>query len=107
MRQQAAETAAAIDAADGNYRYYIGSGSRHTVWFNDKVYADTTGGVPLLADWVRAMLASAPGAPDPAWVNVEAVPDNVLLPGDPQPSPLAPPFETSVSGVVVNCPPAP
>jgi hypothetical protein len=65
MRMQASATAAAIDAQDGNYRYYIGSGSRHTMWGSDKVYADTTGGVPTLVDWIGAMLASQPGAPAP------------------------------------------
>ena len=43
MRAQAIATAAAVPS---NYRYYIGSGSRHTMWGSNKVYTDTTGGVP-------------------------------------------------------------
>ncbi len=107
MRSQAIATAAAVDQQDGNYRYYIGSGSRHTMWGSNKVYGDTTGGVPPIVDWVNAMLASATGAPSPDWVNVEANPENLLLPGDPRPSPLAEPFEQSGSDVIVNCPAPP
>ena len=107
MRAQAVATAAAVDAQDGNYRYYIGSGSRHTMWGSNKVYGDTTGGVPTLVDWLDAMLASTPGSPAPGWSNVEANPYNIVLPGDPVPSPLAPPFEQSGSDVVIDCPAAP
>jgi len=96
MRKQAIDTAAAVPL---NYRYYIGTGSLHTMWGSDKVYTDTTGGVPLIVDWVNAMLAG-----DPDWVNVEAGPANVLLPGDPQPSPLQAPFELSGGDTIVNCP---
>jgi hypothetical protein len=99
MVDQATTTAADVALENGNYRYYIGSGSRHTMWGSDKVYTDTTGGVPLIVDWINAMLI---GSPD--WVNVEANPSNVLLPGDPQPSPLEPPFAQSGANVVVNCP---
>ena len=104
MRDQAIATSAVIGASTGNYRYYIGSGSRHTMWGSDKVYADTTGGVPTLVDWVNAMLASTPGRPSAAWTNVEANPENLLLPGDVRPTPLTAPFEMSGSDVVVNCP---
>jgi hypothetical protein len=69
-------------AAAPNYRYFIGSGSRHTMWGNDKVYADTTGEVPLLVDWVTAMLGDTPD-----WTNVESTDPGLLLPGDPRPSP--------------------
>jgi Pectinacetylesterase len=85
MRQQAFDTAAAIPS---NYRFFIGTGSRHT-----------------MVEWVNAMLTSPPGAPDPGWVNVEANPFNVLLSGDPRPPTLpTPPFELSDGDVVVNCP---
>jgi hypothetical protein len=107
MRSQAIATAAAIDGTTKNYRYYIGSGSRHTMWGSDKVYGDTTGGVPTLVDWVNAMLASEPGSPAGGWTNVEANPENVLLPGDPRPSPLVAPFVMSGSDVVVDCPSGP
>lgn len=100
MRQQAYETAAAVP---DNYRYYIGTGSRHTMWGSDKVYTDTTGGVPTIVSWVNAMLAGSP-----SWVNVEASPENVLLAGDPQPPVIpTPPFEQSGSDIVVNCPSSP
>lgn len=101
MQQQAIDVAAAVTAAGtDNYRYYIGSGSRHTMWGSDKVYTDTFGGVPLLVDWINAMLGPSD---DPAWVNVEASPENVLLLGDPAPNPLAEPFETSGADIIVNC----
>ncbi len=106
MRQQAFDS---VPLTPGNYRYYIGTGSRHGVWGNDKVYTDTTGGVPKIVDWVDAMLNSGPGAPDLDWINIEASPSNVLLPGDVRPSPLQAPFELSDPNdpggdVVVNCP---
>jgi hypothetical protein len=105
MQAQAVATAATIDAQNGNYRYYIGSGSRHTMWGSNKVYTDITGGVPTIVDWINAMLASAPGAPAASWSNVEANPYNIVLPGDPRPVPtLQPPFEQVGPDVLVNCP---
>ncbi len=102
MRDQAF-TNAALDPR--NYRYYIGTGSRHTMWGSNKVYSDTTGDVPTIVDWVSAMLAGVPGASDPGWLNVEANPFNVLLPGDVRPPSIpTPPFELDGSDVVVNCP---
>lgn len=99
MYQQATDTVALVAAKNNNYRYYIGSGSRHGMWGHDKVYTDTTGGVPTIVDWITEMLTNGTG-----WVNVEASPFNVLLPGDPAPSPLQPPFQQSGSDIVVNCP---
>ena len=100
MHQQAVDTEAAVAANDNNYRYYIGTGSRHTMWGHNKVYSDTTGGVPTIVDWVNEMLTSGPG-----WVNVEASPFNVLLSGDPKPPTIpTPPFVMSGSDIVVNCP---
>jgi hypothetical protein len=104
MVQQATDTVAALTSTN-NYRYYIGTGSRHTMWGSDKVYTDTTGGVPTLVDWVNAMLSSTPPSGDSsAWTNVECTNCGLLLPGDPQPSPLQPPFEQVGSNVVVQCP---
>jgi hypothetical protein len=100
MRTQALETAAAIP---DNYRYYIGTGSRHTMWGSNKVYTDTTGGVPTLVDWVNAMLDSGPTVRDPEWTNVECENCGLLLPGDVRPNPLQPPFEQQGSDVVINC----
>jgi hypothetical protein len=130
MREQAYDTAAATAMENDNYRYYIATGSRHTGFSNPRVYDDTTGGVPTLADWVNAMIDDAPG-----WNNVEADPFNVLFPGecsddsdnpgarcnlnadcpngscvgdDVKPDPLMLPFEMDDTGpepaVVVNCP---
>jgi len=74
-------------AAAPNYRYYIGSGSRHTMWGSNKVYSDTTGNVPRIVDWVDAMLDETP-----AWVNVESDDPGLLLPGDPRPNPPEYPY---------------
>ena len=70
-----------------NYRYYIGSGSRHTMWGNAKVYTDTTGNVPTVASWIRAMLDDTPD-----WVNVDSDDPGLLLPGDPRPDPADFPY---------------
>jgi hypothetical protein len=101
MRQQAFDTAAAIP---NNYRYYIGTGSRHTVWGSNRVYDSTVGGVPTVVDWVNGMLGGTP-----AWTNVEASNFGLLLDthSDPdvRPNPLEPPFEQQGPDVVVNCGP--
>ena len=96
MRLQAIQTAAENPS---NYRYYIGTGSRHGIWGNDKVYTDTTGGVPPLVDWITAMMGGTA-----AWTNVECTDCGVTLPGDPAPSPPEPPFERVGSSVVITCP---
>jgi hypothetical protein len=102
MTMQAMDTAAALPS---NYRYYIGTGSRHTMWGSNKVYTDTTGGVPTIVDWVDAMLGSSPPmSTDPGWTNVECTNCGLLLPGDPRPNPLQPPFQMSGPDVVVVCP---
>ncbi len=81
MVQQAHDTSAAVPT---NYRYYIGTGSRHTMYGSDKVYTDTTGGVPPIVDWVTAMVNRTPG-----WDNVECnspLACGTTLPGDPLPT---------------------
>lgn len=103
MRTQAMSTYDAVSAGPDNYRYYIGTGSRHTVWGSNKVYTDTTGGVPLLVDWVNAQMASGFGSNDPAWTNVECTNCGLLLPGDPRPNPLVPPFTQQGDDVVIEC----
>ena len=96
MRAQAQEISAAVPS---NYRFYIGTGSRHTMWGSNKVYNDTTGGVPLLVDWVNAMLDGTP-----AWTNVEANDEGLLLAGDPRPPTIpTPPFFNVGSDVKVIC----
>ena len=98
MRAQALDTYAAVP---DNYRYYIGTGSRHTMWGNNKVYTDTTGGVPTILDWVNGMLTGSS-----AWTNVECTDCGLLLSGDPRPSPLQAPFQQVGSDVVVTCSPS-
>jgi len=90
---------------DDNYRYYFGTGSRHGMFYLDKVYTDTTAGVPTIVDWVDAMLKSRPGAPDDGWTNVLCDDCSLTLEGDPAPNPLAAPFEQQGNDVVINCPP--
>jgi hypothetical protein len=98
MRQQAADTAAVVP---DNYRYYIGTGSRHTMWGSNKVYTDTTGGVPTIVDWLNGMLDGTP-----AWTNVECTNCGLTLTGDPVPEPtIVPPFEVQGPNIVVNCGP--
>jgi hypothetical protein len=99
VRAQSQDIAAAVPS---NYRYYIGTGSRHTMWGSNKVYTDVTGGVPTLVDWVNGMLAGSP-----AWTNVECTNCGLLLAGDPRPSPLQPPFTQVGPDVVVECPSSP
>jgi hypothetical protein len=81
-----------------NFRFYVRTGSAHTMWGRDDVYSDTTGGTPTLANWIRAMLAG-----NGAWVNVEAQDFGVLLEGDPRPNPLAPPFFQDGAGARIVC----
>lgn len=92
-----------FDAVPSNYRYYFGTGSMHTVWRADKVYDDTTGGVPTIVEWVDAMLASGPGGRDDDWANVLCSNCGLLLEGDPMPEPLEPPFEQQGEDVVILC----
>lgn len=101
--QQSEDTYAAVSSSTDNYRYYFGTGSRHTMWGADKVYDDTTGGVPTVVNWVNAMLASGPEARDPSWTNVLCENCGLTLPGDPKPDPLQPPFEQQGADVVIVC----
>ena len=51
-------THAALAATTNNYRYYIGTGSRHTMYGSNKVYTDQTGGeAQTIVDWIRDMIA--------------------------------------------------
>ena len=91
-----AKMVANVTASAPNYRYYIGAGSRHTVWGNNKVYSDTKGGVPVLVDWVKAML----NGNTTDWNSVQCT-DCGLEPGDGAPNPPVAPF---AAGGVVACP---
>jgi hypothetical protein len=90
-------------AVPSNYRFYFGTGSRHTMWGSDKVYDDTTGGVPTIVDWVNAMLASGPDGRDADWTNVLCEDCGLLLDGDPRPDPAQAPFEEQGADVRVVC----
>lgn len=112
MRQQSQDIFAAVPS---NYRYYIGTGSRHTVWGSNKVYGIEDASAPpaerkitsdvLIVDWVRAMLGSAPGAAHPEWTNFDCDDCGLVLPGDPAPNPLQPPFALDGDGndVRIEC----
>jgi hypothetical protein len=89
-----------LGRAPANFRYYVGTGSRHTMWGNDKVYDDTTSGVPTVVDWLGGMLAGSP-----AWTNVECTDCGLLLPGDPKPANGTPPLTADGSHFV--CPGTP
>ena len=78
-----AQNQATYSRAPANFRYYIGTGSRHTMWGWPGVYEDVTGGVPPLVDWIGAMVDDGPG-----WQNVECQDCGTTLPGDPKPSML-------------------
>ena len=92
-----------FDAVPDNYRYYFGTGSRHTMWGANKVYDDTTGNVPPIVSWIDGMLLSGSGASHPAWVNVPCMDCGLLLQGDPRPDPLEPPFEADGDDVRIVC----
>lgn len=98
--EQAVQT---FDAVPENYRYYFGTGSEHTVFRFPKVYTDDAGGVPLLVDWVSAMLDSSASGRNPAWQNVLCEDCGMLLDDDPRPVPLESPFEQQGDAVTIVC----
>ncbi len=83
MVQQAIDTAAAVPS---NYRYYIGTGSRHTMFGSNKVYTDLNGVPITIVDWINAMRDGTP-----AWVNVETTTPGILEAGDPRQNGNPPP----------------
>ena len=115
-----------IDDNTENFRYYTGSGSAHTGFGFDKIYEDTSGGMPTLVDWINDMRADAPtwtsqhcggtgvgagcdlvdtcqgGANRglPCTADIDCPGGTCFL--DPRPNPLAAPYEP---GGVVNCAP--
>jgi hypothetical protein len=92
MRAQNQTTAA---RAPSNFRYYIGTGSRHTMYGWPGVYDDVTGGVPTIVDWIGAMLTGAP-----EWQNVECTDCGTTLPGNPKP-PELPTYPFDENGNIV------
>jgi hypothetical protein len=103
MVDQARET---FDQAPDNYRYYIGAGSRHTMYGNDKVYTDQSGGESqTIVDWVEDMIAFEPYSSSASeWQNVECSDCELVLPGDPTP-PVIPtdPFFDDMGQTVILC----
>lgn len=103
MSGQAYET---FDRAPTNYRYYIGTGSRHTMYGSDKVYTDQSGGEQqTVVAWIEDMIAYEPGVSSPdAWQNVECTDCGLVLPGDPTP-PAIPtdPFFDDGGQTVISC----
>ncbi len=114
-----------IDDNTDNFRFFTGAGSAHTGFGFDKIYEDTTGGMPTLVDWLNDMRAD-----DVGWTSQhcggagvgagcdlvdtcqdganEGLPctSDLDCPGgscseDPRPSPLQAPYEPLG---VVNCP---
>ncbi len=102
MVEQAADTFALVP---DNYRFYIGTGSRHTMYGNDKVYTDQSGGESqTIVDWITDMIAFEPNSSNPSdWQNVECVDCEIVLPGDPRPNPLLPPFFDDMGQTVIVC----
>ena len=105
MVDQATETFA---RAPENYRYYIGAGSRHTMYGSDKVYTDQSGGeAQTIVDWIDDMIAFEPGVSSPTdWQNVTCTDCGRVLPGDPTPPviPTDPFFDDGGEAVIVCTP---
>jgi hypothetical protein len=100
------QTIETVSRAPDNYRFYIGTGSRHTMYGNDKVYTDQSGGEDqTIADWISDMIAFEPGSSSPGdWQNVECTDCEIVLPGDPTP-PVIPtdPFFEDMGQKVIMC----
>jgi hypothetical protein len=102
------------DVVPRNYRYYIGTGSRHTIWGSNKVYGveDPDEDDPedqkitsdlLVLDFVNAMLDSGPEGRSPDWSNFDCEDCGLVLPGDVRPNPLTAPFEMVGGDVRIVC----
>lgn len=103
MIDQAVETA---DLASENYRFYIGAGSQHTMYGNNKVYSDQSGGEDqTIVDWIVDMIAFDPDSSDPTeWQNVECTDCETVLPGDPiPPVTQTAPFFNDMGDTVIMC----
>jgi hypothetical protein len=103
MVDQADET---FSRVPDNYRFYIGAGSRHTMYGNNKVYTDQSGGESqTIVDWIEDMIAFDPGSSSPSdWQNVQCTDCGLVLPGDPTP-PVIPtdPFFDDMGQNVIMC----
>jgi hypothetical protein len=103
MVEQADDT---FDRVPDNYRFYIGTGSRHTMYGSDKVYDDQNGGESqTIVDWISDMIAYEPKSSDPGdWQNVECSDCGIVQAGDPRP-PVIPtdPFFNDAGQPVIVC----
>jgi hypothetical protein len=110
MTQQAVDTHAAVATENDNYRYYIGTGSRHTMYGSDKVYDPVNGMLggesQTIVDWVNDMLDYNVAAPTTTWDNVECSDCGWVIPGDPTPPiiPTDPFFAGGPTGTEIICP---
>jgi hypothetical protein len=97
---------ATFDRVPDNYRFYVGAGSRHTMYGNDKVYTDRSGGEDqTIVEWIEDMIAFDPDSSSPSdWQNVECTDCGLVLPGDPTP-PSIPrdPFFDDAGQTVIVC----
>jgi len=95
-----------IESVADNYRYYIGTGSRHTMYGSDKVYTEQSGGESqTIVDWVSDVISFDLAASNPNdWQNVECSDCGIVLPGDPTP-PVIPtdPFYDDMGQTVIVC----
>jgi hypothetical protein len=127
---QTAAIEAVTSTENDNYRAYVGSGTRHTMFGHNKVYDDMLGGVEPVVDFINKQRIKPT---DPSWTSQIASPQNVLVKqcvggtnknescpngltdcpdqsggtscaqGDPRPSPLQCPFTTVGDDVVIDC----
>lgn len=72
---QMAAIEAATSTQNDNYRYYLASGSRHTMFGSNKVYDSSLGGVETIVDYINKEIARDPNDP---WTTQIASPRNVL-----------------------------
>ena len=111
MVQQAIDTEAAIAPVTDNYRYYVGTGSYHTMYGIDRVYDPvngTLGGESMtVTAWINQMLDYEPGvSPSSAWENVSCSNCGYVFDIDPKPNNIpTPPFQAGgPTGVEIVCP---
>lgn len=111
MRQQAVDTEAAVSAQNDNYRYYIGTGSRHVISNSDRVYDPVEGTIggesQTVVDWLNDMIAYTPAAPTTTWDSVSCTDCGLVLPDDPRPDAVpTPPYVAGggPTGVEIVCP---
>jgi len=73
--QMQANDQAALAEAPINYRYYIGPGSRHTIYGSNRVYTETHGGVQTFVSWLNDMRSGG------TWNNADCTPNDCSLLG--------------------------